>query len=427
MKTKVELRVSDKTKMVIGFFIIIMMFSILLRKIGKKNNEHFLNFATMLRNIRKKHTTRQLQNKNVGARGKRNITTTQVSSDNDKSTCTFIRNRSRALSGYNDEHLKSVTRDDCKKACCKRDWCKSFDYYNKTNECDLSKTIALGVGNLYNSKGKFDHYSLSLKRTTTSDIDVDDIDDVDVDDIGATATTTDAVVTDIDEIPNYDIEFENENYHILEPIPHLKIGFTDQNEVCQKWNNVHNRRFHNNPDFQNNYCTKYKPLTPNKYKCYPINKNRVGSCDNHINKIKEIEQVEKDGSRTFAKKIKDKYLNKLKKIFRKLDEKKAMESKDLENIIRDNVYAYNKNELLKFMIEKNNYLIKRNKRILKEKTQKYKQAVSSKNIDLHEYNETQKKIKFENNFNLMLIKLTKFFLVIMMLTIIMNILLHKTQ
>ena len=81
-----------------------------------------------------------------------------------KKSCTFDRNQSKALSGYNDEHLKSVTRNDCKKACCKRDWCKSFDYYNKTNECDLSKAVASEVGGLYNSKGIYDHYSLPQQQ-----------------------------------------------------------------------------------------------------------------------------------------------------------------------------------------------------------------------------------------------------------------------
>ena len=104
-----------------------------------------------------------------------------------------------------------------------------------------------------------------------------------------------------------------------------------------------------------------------------------------------------------------------------------MESKDLDNVIRDNVYAYNKNELLKFMIEKNHYLIKRNNRILKENEHKLKKELSSRNIDFHEYKETQKKITTENNFNSILIKLTKFFLIIMMLVIIMNILLVKTM
>jgi len=83
-----------------------------------------------------------------------------------KKSCTFDRTQSRALSGYNDEHLTSVTRDDCKKACCKRDWCKSFDYYNNTKECDLSKAVASEVGGLYDSKGIYDHYSLP-KQTYT--------------------------------------------------------------------------------------------------------------------------------------------------------------------------------------------------------------------------------------------------------------------
>ena len=128
MRPKTDLRVSNKTKMVILFFLIIIIFSILLRKIGKKTNEKFVGDGQRL--------------------------------------CNFIKNTSKALNGYNDEHLKSVTRNDCKKACCKRDWCKSFDYYNKTNECDLSKAVASEVGGLYNSKGIYDHYSLP-KQTYT--------------------------------------------------------------------------------------------------------------------------------------------------------------------------------------------------------------------------------------------------------------------
>jgi len=419
MKTKVELRVSDKTKMVIVFFLIIMMFSILLRKIGKKNNEHFLSFRTLIRNIRKKKTVQQPQKQSVNVRGKRNITTTQVSSDNDQSTCTFVRNHNKALKGYNDEHLKSVTRDDCKKACCKRDWCKSFDYYNETQECDLSKKIALGVDDLTNSK-KYDHYSLSLKRTTTSDIDVDDVDvDVDADVADADA---DAVVTDVRENPNYDVKFENENYHKLKPIPHFKIGLTNNNKVCNRWKNADTTEYQG---FPKNYCTKIR----RNYQCYVNNGDSsiLQSCNNHIDEIKRIEEVDEDGDRIFAKNIRTDSLKYLGSIYRKLDEKQAMESKDLDNVIRDYVYAYNKNKLLKFMIEKNHYLIKRNNRILKENEHKLKKELSSRNIDFHEYKETQKKITTENNFNSILIKLTKFFLIIMMLTIIMNILLVKTM
>ena len=47
MKTKTDFRVSDKTKMVIVFFIIIMMFSILLKKIGKKNQAIIMGVAQM--------------------------------------------------------------------------------------------------------------------------------------------------------------------------------------------------------------------------------------------------------------------------------------------------------------------------------------------------------------------------------------------
>ena len=44
------------------------------------------------------------------------------------------------ISGANDEKLTDVSEEDCKAACCDREWCKSFDYVVGQSKCDLSES-----------------------------------------------------------------------------------------------------------------------------------------------------------------------------------------------------------------------------------------------------------------------------------------------
>ena len=64
-----------------------------------------------------------------------------------------------AIKGYNDEQLSKVSVQDCKSACDKRPWCKSFDYYKYKAKCDLSSKSYHEVGLKRNYPGNpYDHY-----------------------------------------------------------------------------------------------------------------------------------------------------------------------------------------------------------------------------------------------------------------------------
>jgi len=80
----------------------------------------------------------------------------------DRCPSLFLHARNAAIQGHNKEQLTDVTVEDCKAACCSRDWCKSFDYYKLSQKCDLSEGIALEVGGLKRDYfgNPFDHYSL---------------------------------------------------------------------------------------------------------------------------------------------------------------------------------------------------------------------------------------------------------------------------
>lgn len=85
-----------------------------------------------------------------------------VSKSYDKGFCSFKRIKKKYISGHNAKQLKNVSTTDCKNYCCKKNWCKSFDYHNKTRKCDLSK---VKKSNSKLKKGKlFDHYSLTHKK-----------------------------------------------------------------------------------------------------------------------------------------------------------------------------------------------------------------------------------------------------------------------
>ena len=57
------------------------------------------------------------------------------------------------------------TIEACKTGCLVKEWCKSFDYYKNTNECDLSDKNKEDVGGLKNSGHPYDHYEKIMKGT----------------------------------------------------------------------------------------------------------------------------------------------------------------------------------------------------------------------------------------------------------------------
>lgn len=76
-----------------------------------------------------------------------------------------------AISGYNTEHLTSVTPEQCATACraSSRPWCKSFDYHRADKWCDLSDKRASDVGGL-SAGTTYDHYNLSTRVNTPNPI-----------------------------------------------------------------------------------------------------------------------------------------------------------------------------------------------------------------------------------------------------------------
>jgi hypothetical protein len=60
----------------------------------------------------------------------------------------FIKISNAAISGWNREHHANVDVVDCENLCSHRPWCKSFDFYRSSNECDLSDANTDDVGGL---------------------------------------------------------------------------------------------------------------------------------------------------------------------------------------------------------------------------------------------------------------------------------------
>jgi len=80
----------------------------------------------------------------------------------DECTASFFHTPNTAISGHNRLQLTDVTVDDCKAECCVRDWCKSFDYHNFEQSCDLSDHTAQEAGGLKTDYlgNPYDHYSI---------------------------------------------------------------------------------------------------------------------------------------------------------------------------------------------------------------------------------------------------------------------------
>lgn len=77
----------------------------------------------------------------------------------------FTLTANAAISGYNHEHLTSVTPQLCAEACQGSDrsgWCVSFDFDKLNQACDLSDKRAADVGGLKTdyAGNPYDHYSL---------------------------------------------------------------------------------------------------------------------------------------------------------------------------------------------------------------------------------------------------------------------------
>ena len=79
--------------------------------------------------------------------------------------CTFTYYSDACIAYNDDETLASVSVEDCKVACCSREWCNSFDYYKNSNRCDLSAAAAWSHS-LLMDMADYDHYSLACDAST---------------------------------------------------------------------------------------------------------------------------------------------------------------------------------------------------------------------------------------------------------------------
>ncbi len=76
----------------------------------------------------------------------------------------YVRTPDAAISGHNNTRFFYVDRHDCMRLCIEQtDFvCRSFDYYNLENACDLSEETAESVGRLktdYELPQSYDHYA----------------------------------------------------------------------------------------------------------------------------------------------------------------------------------------------------------------------------------------------------------------------------
>jgi len=87
---------------------------------------------------------------------------------NKRVTCGFYRWITSYISGHN-EITMTGSRLDCMKECCRRSWCKSFDYHNGQNKCDLSHASYTHNSNdfvrrrNYHNRESYDHYEAHSK------------------------------------------------------------------------------------------------------------------------------------------------------------------------------------------------------------------------------------------------------------------------
>ncbi|WP_293611295.1 winged helix-turn-helix domain-containing protein [Ponticaulis sp.] len=88
----------------------------------------------------------------------------QKTSDERALSAQFARTEDAAISGYNNSRMFYASRYDCMRACLSAtDFvCRSFDYYNTENACDLSEETAESIGGLktdYELPQSYDHYA----------------------------------------------------------------------------------------------------------------------------------------------------------------------------------------------------------------------------------------------------------------------------
>lgn len=73
-----------------------------------------------------------------------------------------------AIKGHNVTHLSKASVSQCKEACNKNSWCKSFDYYKGKKGCDLSDKSERDVALKKNYKNDpYDHYERSTNVMTS--------------------------------------------------------------------------------------------------------------------------------------------------------------------------------------------------------------------------------------------------------------------
>jgi hypothetical protein len=78
----------------------------------------------------------------------------------------YTESKNSAIKGHNKIKLERVTVSQCKVACDKFSWCRSFDYYKRDRACDLSSQSLFNVALKTNyPNNPYNHYEKNDRKT----------------------------------------------------------------------------------------------------------------------------------------------------------------------------------------------------------------------------------------------------------------------
>ncbi len=101
-----------------------------------------------------------------------NQTNILIENINNKNINGFTVNQYQHLSGYNNKHYKNISREACGEQCLNDDNCLSFDYFNNTNECDISYESKLTKPSSFKTNtGGYDYYHRDELALSSSSLD----------------------------------------------------------------------------------------------------------------------------------------------------------------------------------------------------------------------------------------------------------------
>jgi len=87
--------------------------------------------------------------------------TTTISTAAPQKACSFQKTQDAAISDHNTLRLRGVSFEECKKQCCEKSWCRSFDMFQGKDACNLSDAVASEVGSAFKTGVKYDYYEVA--------------------------------------------------------------------------------------------------------------------------------------------------------------------------------------------------------------------------------------------------------------------------